>query len=250
MLDSPQNKIKFKPILSLLNQTFAEFNGLNVDCIPKVTKLNAFLDSKNYNNKYLVFIEQNNEMPYPDLPYEQRIYKYGLIATRQHNWHDYFNALVWLKFPKTKSVLNYIHYQETQKQNSTQRSRKRDLLTLFDECGVIVQASEAILKLIRNHQWHELFVSQKQAWLSQEIKITTFGHALYEKYLKPYIGMTAKAILLPNNIDDLDNYLSLSIKKGEILTLKSELCPLPLLGIPDWHHTQNTAFYNNNLYFR
>jgi len=28
------------------------------------------------------------------------------IATREHNWHDLLNALVWLRFPGLKSVLN------------------------------------------------------------------------------------------------------------------------------------------------
>lgn len=39
-----------------------------------------------------------------DMPvaYEERIVLRGEVVTRPHNWHDFFNALVWMRFPRTK----------------------------------------------------------------------------------------------------------------------------------------------------
>jgi len=42
--------------------------------------------------------------------YEPRCYLKGEVPTRAHNWHDLFNALVWLTFPATKAVINARHY--------------------------------------------------------------------------------------------------------------------------------------------
>ncbi|MCB1585925.1 MAG: DUF3025 domain-containing protein, partial [Xanthomonadales bacterium] len=143
-----------------------------------------------------------------------------------------------------------IHYQEIQIQKSSLRSRKRDLLTLFDESGVIVVAGDKYLDMIRNHQWVELFIENKKRWLDGTIRLFTFGHAMFEKYLSPYIGMTAQALLLSNLHSDIDESLARDLENGKILNSKAELSPLPLLGIPRWHNNQDEDFYANKNYFR
>jgi len=40
------------------------------------------------------------------LHYEERIARKGAIATRAENWHDLFNALIWLRYPSLKRALN------------------------------------------------------------------------------------------------------------------------------------------------
>jgi len=247
---SKQASLLFLPILESINQTFCGFEKKEASLLPDCSVLNSGFSHKNSNNKALSFIEQNEIMPYLDFGYEQRIFQHGFIATRNNNWHDFFNAMVWRSFAKTKSAINAIHYQESQNQQSTIRSRKRDLLTLFDESGVIVIANNVILEAIKNHDWQRVFVENKAAWLNGEIQIITFGHALYEKYLNPYIGLTAHALFLDKSYDDLDNILGNGILNGQILNYKSELSPLPLLGIPEWHHNQDAAFYANIHYFR
>jgi hypothetical protein len=43
----------------------------------------------------------------PDgLVYECRIWETGEVETRPDNWHDFFNALVWLSFPQTKIAVS------------------------------------------------------------------------------------------------------------------------------------------------
>jgi len=41
--------------------------------------------------------------------YELRIAETGEIETRTQNWHDLFNALVWIAFPGTKAAINAQH---------------------------------------------------------------------------------------------------------------------------------------------
>jgi hypothetical protein len=250
MFVSKQEQLMFQPITTLIESLLPKFNEKKENHLPCATQLNQYINATNLNNKPLQFISQDESLPFKNLGYEQRIYLHGLIATRNHNWHDFFNALAWLSFPKTKVQLNFIHFKEQSKQNDSLRSARRDLLTLFDECGVIIQAEDSIHQLIRDHQWHELFVTCKNLWRSGEIKITTFGHAMYEKYMFPYIGMTAKALLLPKDNVECDKFISSKIANDELLINKGELFPLPVLGIPGWHKIQDENFYANQNYFR
>lgn len=240
----------FNDLQDILSHELSDMSCTELAELPSAESLNSKFSQLNSNQKKLNFSCQNQELPYQELGYEERIYKYGIIAHRENNWHDFFNALIWKKFPKTKIVLNEIHYQELQLQSTNHRSKKRDILTLFDECGVVIQANESIFELIRNHQWKSLFIENKNLWLSDKIKISTFGHAMYEKYLNAYIGMTAKALLVPLNIENLDQYLSSNIREKTLLDTKSKLHPLPVLGIPNWYKNQNEKFYENTKYFR
>jgi len=240
----------FVDIKSLIGAVFPEFDEHIGDKIPTCIELNQGFKANNHNHQTLKFIPQDENMPFVDLPYEERIFQKGLIATRKNNWHDFFNAMVWKAYPHTKSAINATHQAEISRQASTLRSRKRDLLTLFDESGVIVLAEKKVLKLIKNHQWHELFIENKASWLNNSIQIKTFGHAMYEKYLSPYIGMTAQALLIDVNVENLDVYLSENLMQGKLLNSKAELSPLPLLGIPNWHENQDADFYANEYYFR
>lgn len=250
MLVSKQEQLMFQPIAALIASLLPEFNKKKENSLPSASQLNQYLNVKNLNNKLLQFVSQDDSLPFKEQGYEQRIYLHGIIATRNNNWHDFFNALAWLTFPKIKTVLNAIHYKEHSQQKSTLRSKRRDLLTLFDECGVIIQADDFIHQLIREHQWQELFITHKNSWQNGDIEMMTFGHAMYEKYMSPYIGMTAKALLLPKSNGGCDDFISSKIALDELLVNKGELFPLPLLGIPGWYKNQNEKFYANQNYFR
>ena len=251
-----QQVLMFQPISETIESCTTTFQNLNKEYLPNCKILNNNFNHINLNNKPLSFVEQDTSLPYPKLAYEERIFLHGIIATREGNWHDFFNAMVWKKFNQSKIAINYIHYQEIQNQSGTVRSRKRDLLTLFDECGVIVIASDYILQLIKDHQWETLFVSNRNQWLNNNIQIITFGHAMFEKYQNPYIGMTAQALLLNKETfqtditTNIDEVLASGLIDSTLLVSKSELSPLPLLGIPLWHHKQDSCFYSNTAYFR
>ncbi len=250
MFVSKSEQLMFQPFTALIDSLAPKFNEKKEKHLPCANQLNLFISATNLNNKPLQFIRQDESLPFKNLGYEQRIYLHGLIATRDHNWHDFFNALAWLSFPKIKTTLNAIHYKEQSQQKSSLRSVRRDLLTLFDECGVIIQADDYIHQLIKEHRWHELFITHKTSWGNGDIEVTTFGHAMYEKYMFPYIGMTAKALLLPKINDACDDFISSKVVIDELLVNKGELFPLPVLGIPGWYKNQDEKFYANQKYFR
>ena len=247
---SEQQKVMYQPVEHVIHKLMPFFKGFGTINFPLAKDLNIGFEQINANQKPLCFVDQNKQLPEQHLGYEERIYQNGIIATRKDNWHDFFNAVVWHTFPEIKTAINSNHIDELHKQKDSLRSRKRDLLTLFDESGVIIIANDSILELIKQHKWQELFIENKQNWLNKNIKIVTFGHALYEKYLNPYIGMTAQALLLNPMKKNLTSFISEGLLNNSILQNKSEMSPLPLLGIPGWQKNQNKAFYTNQKYFR
>ncbi len=193
-----------------------------------------------------------------DLYYEQIIQSKDIIPTRE-NWHDFFNGLIWLQFPKLKRYLNEQHIMEIEKYGVKHRSAIRDRITHFDECGLIILTNDTGLQAdIASHNWPNVFVSRKADW-HDSIRPVIFGHALYEMLLTPFIGLTAKVTIIDvdkkhdvnalSNSDIDDMVLSL-FETNNHLEKKRPWLPLPLLGIPGWaHQTQDSAFYSNTDYF-
>ncbi len=197
--------------------------------------------------------------------YAPRIYLTGEVQTRLENWHDFFQAASWSLFPKTKVVINDIHFHAAQRRfqltdDRSRRSPQENALSLFDECGaVLVAEHDRYLDMVRHHAWHELFWQNRSAW-GRSLNCYLFGHAMYEKAVNPYIGMTANCLLL--TVDQPFFTLSLEDQLCRIdamlcatlpdrLLQPSDLKPLPILGIPEWHEqNQHEVFYANTDYFR
>jgi hypothetical protein len=199
--------------------------------------------------------------------YEARIYQRGELPTRQDNWHDFFNLLVWRMLPHSKAALNRLHYRALVKRHhdgngERARSPQEHAATLLDENGaVIVTSNPQFLDLIRRFRWKTLFWTHREAVI-EELRCTVFGHALYEKALTPYVGMTAHAILLlapeehvraPAEVfapwidQQLSRYLDIP---GNLLT-PQQLQPFPLLGMPGWDRSNGCeTYYDNTQYFR
>ena len=128
------------------------------------------------------------------LVYECRIWESGEVETRPDNWHDFFNALVWLSFPQTKTAISAAHVRAMQAPGEA-RGTARDVLTHFDECGIVVLSSQPdLLALLRAFRWKELFV-ERRAEVVRSMRFVIFGHATYEQMLRPFRGLTAKAVL-------------------------------------------------------
>ena len=198
--------------------------------------------------------------------YEPRCYLKGEVPTRENNWHDLFNALIWIVFPKAKAAINRRHFlAQTGKSDPSIRSQRgaiRDTSTLLDESGVVVAYSDAdMAELIRNFQWKELFwVRRKQVQASMGVYV--FGHGLYEKLLSPYIGLTGQALLLPveevfftwsqaTQLEHLDALLAGYLNSEAHCRSTRELTPLPLLGVPGWAaDNEDAGYYDNTEYFR
>ena len=217
--------------------------------------------------KSLKVVAQDGKPGHFNEHYAPRVYLTGEIQTRTENWHDFFQFLTWFMFPKTKAVINSIHVPAAQARIDNnlelgRRSPVENMLSLFDEGGaVILSSDESLLQLIRDFKWKELFW-QRRGELQEKLKLVTFGHALYEKGLSPYIGMTANCILLyvdeallqqtkQQQLDYIDTELAQLFVSGEIYKKPRDLSPLPLLGLPGWDEgNEIESFYENENYFR
>lgn len=219
-------------------------------------------DIHSHNNIQIKPVSQGDAPENFEDHYESRIYLKGELQTRLENWHDFFNATAWLQFPKIKSALNALHFENSKtRETGTNRSPLENAVTLFDECGaVIVADDEKYLELIRQHKWKEIFWEHKEDW-GQHIQCYVFGHAMHEKALTPYIGMTTHTIMLTREtaffqkdyseqLNDIDQTVSQIWLKKEIKKTRN-LQPIPLLGVPGWwKEKQNEYFYDNKEYFR
>lgn len=211
--------------------------------------------------KPLRFVAQVDAGQYGAAAYEVHIDESGEIPIRPCNWHDFFNALMWICFPATKTALNNVHIQELA-QGSRARSARRDAVTLLDECGVLLPVADPRLtRRHADHHWHDLFVQERAAW-GRSIEPLVLGHGLYEQCLRPYIGLTAKALHLPvpptwfaqapdERRKQIDTRLAAAIVGNEAVLSTRELLPLPVLGVPHWWEAnEDPGFYANKDYFR
>lgn len=142
------------------------------------------------------------------------------------------------------------------------RSQIENMLSLFDEGGtVIVSSDESLLQLIRDFQWKQLFWNRRDE-LAEKLQCITYGHAMYEKGLMPYVGMTANSILLvvdngffkqtlERRLDYIDSRLAEIFSDGTKYSKPKDLSPFPVLGLPGWDpDNKSEAYYDNTEYFR
>lgn len=194
------------------------------------------------------FVAQTRALLADGLHYEQRIAQSGEIATRESNWHDLFNALIWLRHAALKCALNARQMAEIAYMGTKQRSRAQYALTHFDEAGVVVALRDpALLALWDAHDWHGLFWRERMAWLDGRIRVELFGHALLEHALTPGQLLVGKALVVTGA--DASPAMAVAacaraIHAGEVLCDPLELRPLPLAGVPGWHaDNRREAFF-------
>jgi hypothetical protein len=197
--------------------------------------------------------------------HEARTFLAGELQLRERSWHDLFNLLAWLAFPRAKAALNSRHYSALEAQRAAgavNRGPAQDALTLFDEGGVIVAADDdKLLACLREWRWKELFWSDR-ARLQARTRFIIFGHALYEKALSPFTGITGRGIVLktepellaaplPEQIAGLDTRIAAHLSDPGRLRATRELAVVPVLGVPGWcADNESEAFYDNLDYFR
>lgn len=194
----------------------------------------------------------------PGQAYESHIWSTGQVPTRD-NLHDFFNALMWLHFPLIKQRLNQLQAAAIERHGTHQRDRLRDALTLFDENAVLlVLTDEDWRAVLRQHDWHSLFVRDRDAWHSR-VRPYLFGHALLEKLVQPFKAITGHCWLVLTDEDFfaldvtqqlawLDHYTASRL--DEALTTQ-DFSPLPIAGIPGWWGgVQDPAFYADTQVFR
>lgn len=177
--------------------------------------------------------------------YEQRIAETGAIATRECNWHDLFNALVWLRYAALKRALNTQQVAEIAHAGPKRRTRPQCALTHFDEAGVILVLREpALLPLWDVHDWHGLFWRHRNAWLDGSLQLVVFGHALLEHALSPGRLLVGKAIAVVGDARLACERVARAIAAGSLLRDPQELRPLPLSGLPGWHEGNDSEAFH------
>jgi hypothetical protein len=191
--------------------------------------------------------------------YEAGILASGVVPSRERNWHDLLNALTWLAFPFAKAALNAAQCDELgqSREHRNGRGARSDAATLFDESGLLLLGrSEDLARQLAARRWQEAFVARRPAW--QEVRAYAFGHAVLEKLLTPWPGITAKCLFLP--VDTLpppgappawlDVALAEACRGGRV-SRPGDLFPLPVLGIPGWWPANtDAAFYQDSTVFR
>lgn len=181
--------------------------------------------------------------------YELQAFESGCVATRPGNLHDLFNALAWLAFPRTKATLNALHAREIPRERG-RRGRFRDLLTILDEGGAIVACDDpALEELVRDLRWRELFWDQR-ARLLQGMRVLVLGHAVLERALDPWPGLTCKALFV-GTAGDPDRLAGEWLERLTPAATPKEMPPLPVFGFPGWHPgTGSAVFYDDLRWFR
>ena len=197
--------------------------------------------------------------------YEARIFASGEVPTRAGDWHDFFNALAWCVWPRTKAACNHLHLAELHARTAAGlpgRGPRRDALTQFDECGIVVVSTDAdIPALLAAHEWEEALWTRR-ARLLQSTRFLVFGHGTWDQLRAPFVGLCAKALFrvvapawlaLPaaQALAETDAWLAAHLAANiDTLTPRS-LSPLPLLGIPGvTADNECAAYYRDTRQFR
>lgn len=199
-----------------------------------------------------------------DLPvamaYEAFIAATGGVPTR-HNLHDFFNALIWLTYPRGKAALNARQAVAIAAQGvQATRGATRDAATVFDENAVLFACSDAALgRALRAFDWHTLFVARRADW-GRACEVQPFGHALLEKLVSPYKSVTAHAWIVdvpsayfrwtpPERRAWLDARIAPTLADAAWTT--RDFAPLPVFGIPGWcPANDDPSYYLDQSVFR
>lgn len=232
---------------------------------PTLAELTALAEGmKTARGKPLRFVKPRERNDRERRYYEAHIADTGEVETRE-NWHDLFNALAWITYPKTKARINAQHaaiLEEGGEAEARKRSPERDALTLFDEGGVIVACTTpSLLRLIQDFEWKELFWSRR-AELQDKARFLVFGHACYEQALDPYVGMVAKTVFVPvsdfffmlsaeSQLEEADKLVANHFASRARFASPKSMAPMPVLGVPGWHFAaQDERFYDDPDHFR
>ncbi len=255
------------PAFATLHAAVRELHGASFPVCGDLNRILAMRGAPVHNasGRALSFVAQAARQPAFEDQYEPRVYLRGEVQLRPANWHDLFNALVWLTFPRAKAALNERHFDLLERRRAVgarNRGPAQDALTLFDEGGVIVATRDPELGgLLASHAWKDLFW-RRRADVATHMRFCLFGHSLYEKMLRPFVGITGRGIVCEvaaeffalspaRQHDQLDRQLAARFTDPVRCVATRELTPVPLLGIPGWcPDNEQEQFYDNTGYFR
>lgn len=196
--------------------------------------------------------------------YEQHVFDSGEVPTRASNRHDYFNALVWMRFPQTKAALNTLHVAEIGARTNAAAGRGplRDAATQFDESGVIVASADPrLLELLALRDWKTLFWTRRDE-VRAGMRFLVFGHGLYDALRAPFYRMCGRAALVEvpqaliaaavgEQCAHVDAMVADRFRGRVCYPRPRTLMALPLLGIPGvTRENDRASYYDDVVQFR
>jgi hypothetical protein len=184
------------------------------------------------------------------VPYERFVFDTRTCPVRP-GLHDFFNGLVWLRFPRAKQALNALQANAIARDGiAATRGPVRDAITTFDENGALFDAPPELWDALVAREWRRLFVDLRDAW--RDARLLVFGHALLEQLASPRKGLTAHVWREQCAMDsgaDADAWLAARCTAGRLAA--KPFTPLPVLGVPGWWpENSNFSFYDDSLVFR
>ncbi|MET1117181.1 MAG: DUF3025 domain-containing protein [Comamonas sp.] len=192
-------------------------------------------------------------VPQAQLPagmaYEAFIHREHAVPTRC-NLHDFFNAMVWLHYPRLKRQLNALQAQQIALDGiGDRRGPLRDAATLLDENGALLLAPPALHDALRRRDWQQLGVGLRPLW--QQARLLPIGHALLEKLVQPRKSITAHVLCLPPQIAPGAVDVALAAQCSAPWLAQKPFSPLPVLGVPGWWPgNEQVCFYDDPCVFR
>lgn len=237
------------PPFSHLTPWLGDLQGADWPTLATLNTLAARRDLRNATGLPLRFAPQTQRCGQHE--YESGIYTSGQVPSRESNWHDLFNALIWLTFPATKATLNAVHHAVLPQ--AANRTPASDAATVFDESGlVLVGEDESLAELLAARRWREALVLRRDDW--RKVRAYIVGHAVLEKLLTPWPGITAKSLFLKMPAETPPDQLDAAIAhrwQSTAITVPAALFPLPVLGIPGWWPAnEQDDFYADEKVFR
>ncbi len=101
--------------------------------------------------------------PLPAGHYESGIRATGKVPTRD-NLHDFFNGLVWHRYPLAKARLNRVQAEAIATDGiGGRRGPVRDAATVFDENGAVFTGPDVLWQALSARDWQALFVTHRAA---------------------------------------------------------------------------------------
>jgi hypothetical protein len=184
--------------------------------------------------------------------YEERIVA-GEINTRD-NWHDTYNALVWLHFPRAKFAIASLHADILLTGGEAERRKRspsRDYLTLFDECGIVlVTKNRDLVRMLEVGAWRGLFVDHRED-VKRDVAWWLLGHGTHDALHNAHVGLMTKALVIdaaPTSTQaEVDALVASVLHERARGGRGKDLLPIPLLGIPGlWPANENPQFYTDH----
>lgn len=122
--------------------------------------------------------------PGPSSESYERAVARGYIPTRDRSWHDVFNVLTFIRYPRAKRALHarVLELQQGRlaRGQRGKREPEEDALTILDEAVLLIIGSTADLEVVREIRQRGDLEGLHREILGRGLHVSCFGHALLE----------------------------------------------------------------------